>query len=216
MFWPGWRGRLCRRSVRSDIELLSTNLFRLRYRHFVDKNENCSFLPSCIMCVSSLNESLPRRPSSIIYLLTRGETFLVQVAYTHSWRYRLLIPAVYPQLVVMRITGLKSRRHGRLPGGAVAGSLVVGWMMTLFLSTMLVPVSGWGTIGHEVVANLAWHRLSNQTRQAIQDILGNDDDTNGTDVAGSPLASVADWADRVRTNNNQIWFFSARWFQRCR
>jgi hypothetical protein len=115
-----------------------------------------------------------------------------------------VVPAIFnPQLVIMRICGLKSRRHGcRLQGGAVAGSLV-GWM-TLFLS--IVTVSGWGTVGHEVVANLAWQRLSNQTRQAIQDILGHDD-TNGTEVAGSPLASVADWADRVRTNN-EIWLFS--------
>jgi S1/P1 Nuclease len=106
----------------------------------------------------------------------------------------------------MPISGLKSRRHGRLSGGAVAESLVVGCMMTSLLSMMLVPASGWGTIGHEVVANLAWHRLSNHTRQAIQDILGNDDE-NGTEVAGSPLASVADWADRVRTKNNELWCF---------
>jgi hypothetical protein len=56
-------------------------------------------------------------------------------------------------------------------------------------------VAGWGTLGHEIVANLAWSRLSKQTRETVEHILGN---VNGTDEAGSPLAAVADWADRVR------------------
>eukprot|EP00339_Tiarina_fusa_P022639 CAMPEP_0117005448 /NCGR_PEP_ID=MMETSP0472-20121206/6063_1 /TAXON_ID=693140 ORGANISM="Tiarina fusus, Strain LIS" /NCGR_SAMPLE_ID=MMETSP0472 /ASSEMBLY_ACC=CAM_ASM_000603 /LENGTH=353 /DNA_ID=CAMNT_0004706697 /DNA_START=291 /DNA_END=1352 /DNA_ORIENTATION=- len=47
-----------------------------------------------------------------------------------------------------------------------------------------------------MVANIAWHRIQNEDTKAwIETILG---PQNGTDDAGSPLAAVADWADRVR------------------
>ena len=64
----------------------------------------------------------------------------------------------------------------------------------LTLISLLDPACGWGTVGHEMVANLAYHRLTNETKQAIQGILGPSNDTS----AGSPLAAVADWADQVR------------------
>lgn len=77
-------------------------------------------------------------------------------------------------------------------------------------------VEGWGTLGHEIVANIAWNRLGVSRKQGqhhqekkdqqhdtrtspIQDWLINiTGPLNGTDVAGSPLAAIADWADRVR------------------
>lgn len=37
--------------------------------------------------------------------------------------------------------------------------------------------------------------MNESTKQAVEAILGN---VNGTEEAGSPLAAVADWADRVR------------------
>jgi hypothetical protein len=64
----------------------------------------------------------------------------------------------------------------------------------LTLISLLATASGWGTLGHEMVANLAYHRLTNETKQAVQEILGPVNDTD----AGSPLAAVADWADQVR------------------
>jgi hypothetical protein len=68
-------------------------------------------------------------------------------------------------------------------------------LFILTLSLGVASVTGWGTEGHEMVANVAYERLTPQTRQAVLSILGH---TNGTEDAGSPLAAVADWADRVR------------------
>jgi hypothetical protein len=67
-------------------------------------------------------------------------------------------------------------------------------LILLTLHSLLDTACGWGTLGHEMVANLAYHRLTNETKQAVQDILG---PVNAT-LAGSPLAAVADWADQVR------------------
>lgn len=61
-------------------------------------------------------------------------------------------------------------------------------------------VSAWGKIGHEMVANLAYTRLSREAQQAVVTILGNENDT-----FGSPLAAVADWADRVRYTSVYHW-----------
>lgn len=60
-----------------------------------------------------------------------------------------------------------------------------------------VPVAAWGEYGHEVVANVAWHRLSAEARASVSALLNV---TNSTlvDEAGSPLAAVANWADQVR------------------
>jgi hypothetical protein len=62
-------------------------------------------------------------------------------------------------------------------------------------SFQTVPVaSAWGKEGHEIVGNIAWRLISNQTQSAVKDILRQDDGSYGDDdSAGSPLASVADW-----------------------
>ncbi len=62
---------------------------------------------------------------------------------------------------------------------------------------MPMAVVAWGEYGHEIVANVAWHRLSDTAREAVTDLLNM---TNATLIVetGSPLAAVANWADRVR------------------
>jgi hypothetical protein len=56
---------------------------------------------------------------------------------------------------------------------------------------------GWGQTGHEMVANIAYERLSKETQDAIKAILRGYNHTRDKD-AGSPLAVVANWADRVK------------------
>ena len=71
------------------------------------------------------------------------------------------------------------------------------------LSLLLLPPTGvlaWGKIGHEMVANVAWYRLSNETQTWISTILGVEEMN-----AGSPLAEVADWADVVRYTQFYHW-----------
>jgi hypothetical protein len=68
-------------------------------------------------------------------------------------------------------------------------------LQALLTCSLPLLVAGWGTLGHEMVANIAWHRINDGTKAWIEDILG---PQNNTEEAGSPLAAVADWADRVR------------------
>ena len=79
----------------------------------------------------------------------------------------------------------------------------------MFVIYFLLPVPGtmaWGKIGHQMVADLAWRRLSNKTQATIREILIQEDGTYGdNDNAGSPLASVANWADKVRFTHNYHW-----------
>ena len=69
-------------------------------------------------------------------------------------------------------------------------------IVSVCLSLIPNGVFGWGTIGHEMIANLAWEQLCNDTRDVIQTILG---PVNSTQT-GSPLAAIADWADQVRNH----------------
>jgi S1/P1 Nuclease len=61
-------------------------------------------------------------------------------------------------------------------------------------------VEAWGTAGHEIVGNLAWTLVSPSTREMITTILNISTTTSHDDCLEycSPLAVVADWADRVR------------------
>lgn len=64
----------------------------------------------------------------------------------------------------------------------------------------------WGKVGHDMVANLAYERLSNETQEAVKNILRKSDGSYGDDDgAGSPLASVANWADKVRFTKEYHW-----------
>ena len=67
----------------------------------------------------------------------------------------------------------------------------------LFLAIVLTLASAWGKVGHEMVANLAYKRLDVNAQEAIQQILGNNLTTS--------LASVADWADKVRYTKEYHW-----------
>jgi hypothetical protein len=72
-------------------------------------------------------------------------------------------------------------------------------MVILFVYLTFLPsfTTAWGELGHEIVANLAWHRLTLSTQDTITQLLNI---TNITliDETGSPLAAVANWADQVR------------------
>ena len=59
--------------------------------------------------------------------------------------------------------------------------------------------------GHEIVANIAYNRLSNTTQRMIQDILFPNDSFHVDDDSISPLAAVANWADKVRYTSEFAW-----------
>ncbi|CAJ1968521.1 unnamed protein product [Cylindrotheca closterium] len=68
-----------------------------------------------------------------------------------------------------------------------------------------VMTQAWGTLGHEIVGNLAWYRLSDPAKTWVNETLhvktetaanGNPKDID--DPTMTPLGKVADWADAVR------------------
>eukprot|EP00525_Craspedostauros_australis_P002272 CAMPEP_0198129936 /NCGR_PEP_ID=MMETSP1442-20131203/52827_1 /TAXON_ID= /ORGANISM="Craspedostauros australis, Strain CCMP3328" /LENGTH=398 /DNA_ID=CAMNT_0043790439 /DNA_START=269 /DNA_END=1465 /DNA_ORIENTATION=+ len=73
--------------------------------------------------------------------------------------------------------------------------MAIACVVAMHLSCAIPRTQAWGTEGHEIVANIAYERLSQDAKDFVQAILGN---MNNTKEAGSPLAAVADWADRVR------------------
>ena len=98
----------------------------------------------------------------------------------------------------------------------------LSYFATLML-TLSTQVNGWGKVGHYVVANIAYSRLSPGAQDAIKSILNyNASDTGldnliggGTDkhtrgggddpLNTSPLAAVANWADKVRFTSEYHW-----------
>jgi hypothetical protein len=78
---------------------------------------------------------------------------------------------------------------------------------TIVICLAMVPTAtAWGKIGHQMVANLAWQRLSSKAQISVKAILIRDDGSYGDDDdAGSPLASVANWADKVRFTSLYHW-----------
>jgi hypothetical protein len=72
-------------------------------------------------------------------------------------------------------------------------------LQLLLLAILAGVVEAWGKIGHEMVANVAYERLDGDTQEAVKQILGN------FTADGSPLAAVADWADRVRYTKTYHW-----------
>lgn len=67
-------------------------------------------------------------------------------------------------------------------------------LSSLFLLVLPQFSNAWGTVGHEVIANVAWNLLKNETQTWVRDVLNITND----DTAQTPLGEVADWADRVR------------------
>jgi hypothetical protein len=81
--------------------------------------------------------------------------------------------------------------------------LLSSMLLTAGLVLVLTPqqVHAWGKIGHEMVANIAWSRLSNSTQTWVATALG----PIHHDDVGSPLAAVSTWADRVRFTKAYHW-----------
>lgn len=86
--------------------------------------------------------------------------------------------------------------------------------LLLALLTLSAKVSGWGHEGHCIVANIAYNRLTPDVQDAVDAILNyNVSDTelvNGHDgkydpLNTSPLAAVANWADKVRFTTEYHW-----------
>lgn len=77
--------------------------------------------------------------------------------------------------------------------------------MTLLTAVgRIVNVAAWGKDGHEIVANIAYNLLSEATKEAAYNILFPDDNFNATEYQ-SPLAAVANWADKVRFTKTFAW-----------
>jgi len=68
------------------------------------------------------------------------------------------------------------------------------------LSQCIVVTQAWGTLGHEIVGNLAWHRLSDDAQSWVKQVLHQKegDEHKHPDPTMTPLGGVADWADQVR------------------
>jgi hypothetical protein len=83
-------------------------------------------------------------------------------------------------------------------------SLLYFAFFTLLVVDRIVHVKAWGKDGHEVVANIAYNLLTEATKEAAYNILFPSDDFNATEHQ-SPLAAVANWADKVRYTKTFAW-----------
>jgi hypothetical protein len=66
-------------------------------------------------------------------------------------------------------------------------------------------VHSWGKLGHEIVANMAWSRLTTPTKRWINEILNQEVSSFQKSSSGSPLAYVSNWADIVRYTHDYHW-----------
>ena len=82
-------------------------------------------------------------------------------------------------------------------------SLVV--VVPVIFLTTCPQVTAWGREGHEIVANIAYNILTEATKDASYRVLFPSDDFNATDDHTSPLAAVANWADKVRFTKYFAW-----------
>ena len=84
------------------------------------------------------------------------------------------------------------------------------WLLLVLCWVHTTPtVDAWGKDGHQMVANIAWSRLSNETQAWVRSILMADTNTSSssssTGSLDSPLADVANWADTVRYSKFYHW-----------
>lgn len=77
------------------------------------------------------------------------------------------------------------------------------WLVGAVCLSAASSVFAWGDEGHEVVATIANHYLTSQTRDAVNAILATD--TSG--LTATDIASEATWADRYRTSHS----FTSGW-----
>lgn len=76
------------------------------------------------------------------------------------------------------------------------------WPGVLLLAISLlttVRAFGWGAQGHEVVALVAWQRLTPQTRQEVTRLLALE--------PGQTMESIATWADEHRSPATGVWHY---------
>jgi hypothetical protein len=84
----------------------------------------------------------------------------------------------------------------------------VAFMKSFLLTIVMfidIPTShAWGKEGHEIVANIAYNLLTSEAKEASYHILFPSDDFNATGYI-SPLAAVANWADKARYTKEFSW-----------
>lgn len=70
---------------------------------------------------------------------------------------------------------------------------------------LLLPIDAlaWGTLGHRLVALLAWDELDPAVRRDIDDLLAGEPDPS--------LAGIANWADDLRAHDPNLGRASAKW-----
>jgi len=79
----------------------------------------------------------------------------------------------------------------------------ISWIAPLQYITL---THAWGSEGHAIIANIAYNRLSHETKGVITDILFPDGDYNYTAHGfASPMAAVASWADSARYTKEYSW-----------
>lgn len=96
------------------------------------------------------------------------------------------------------------------------------FVLTIIIVYLLIfqttDVDAWGSDGHEIIANIAYSRLSREARAAVNTILIGSQFLKGpintnksrmriksASSSNSPLADVADWADKVRYTHEWHW-----------
>ena len=85
------------------------------------------------------------------------------------------------------------------------------WMFTITAAAAWLPCTtlAWGKDGHELVGNLAWKLLSNDTQTIVRHILEDHPwlflANNNNDKNNTPLGAVADWADQIRISHDWHW-----------
>jgi len=88
---------------------------------------------------------------------------------------------------------------------------LLGWtFQLLYLCILSSPtiVQGWGKVGHEVVGEIAWHRLGALSQNAIRTILLSSPcypNNNTSTKLSSPLAQTSTWADDMRYTQAYQW-----------
>ena len=93
-----------------------------------------------------------------------------------------------------QIIRLRSTVSMRFCSAPVVGLLLVQCCLPL--------VHAWGRIGHEMVGNLAWRLLSNETQSLVEAYLMHE---AGDCPDCSPLGKIADWADSARRTHEYHW-----------
>ena len=80
--------------------------------------------------------------------------------------------------------------------------LIAGFLLFL-LCAVAAPAAAWGTLGHRLIAALAWDELTPMARAGVAALL--------VDEPEPTLAGVANWADALRGSDPGLGRRSARW-----